>query len=148
MTTAAVVGCGDVSIVHLEAIEALADSQLIAVCDTDPVTAADVAGQWGVPAFADHHSMLAAIRPDVVHVCTPHDQHAPVIHDCLAAGVSVIVEKPLTHTLAEAEKVVAASDAAPAVRIGVCFQNRYNQTAQWYSPPMLESSTRPSRRRS
>jgi predicted dehydrogenase len=74
--------------------------------------------------------MLAVVRPDVVHVRTPHDQHAPVVLDCLAAGVSVIVEKPLAHTLAEAEKVVAASDAAPAVQIGVCFQNRYNQTVQ------------------
>ena len=140
MTTAAVIGCGDVSIVHLEAIEALADSQLLAVCDTDPVTATEVAGRWGVPPFADHHSMLAAVRPDVVHVCTPHDQHAPVVLDCVAAGVSVIVEKPLAHTLAEAEKVVAASDAAPAVRIGVCFQNRYNQTVQ-ATRRLLESSS-------
>jgi UDP-N-acetyl-2-amino-2-deoxyglucuronate dehydrogenase len=42
LTTAAVIGCGDVSIVHLEAIEAVADSQFIAVCDTDTVTAAAV----------------------------------------------------------------------------------------------------------
>ena len=40
MTTAAVIGCGDVSVVHFEAIEALDGSELVAVCDVDPDTAA------------------------------------------------------------------------------------------------------------
>ena len=55
MSTAAVVGCGDVS---------------------------------GVPEFNDHRALLAAVRPDVAHVCTPHDQHAAVVVDCLKAGVA------------------------------------------------------------
>ena len=126
MTTAAVVGCGDVSIVHLEAIEKLADSHLVAVCDTDPDTAAAVGRKRQVPAFTDHREMLAAARPDVVHISTPHHQHAQVAVDCLSAGVHVVLEKPVAHTVAEAERVVGAAADHPDVKIGVCFQNRYN----------------------
>ena len=130
MTTAAVVGCGDVSVVHLEAIEALAGSQLVAVCDTDPVTAASAAARYGVPAFASHTELLDSLRPDVVHIATPHDQHVQPAIDCLAAGVNVLVEKPVAHTLTEAERLVAAAEQPGAPKVGVCFQNRYNATSQ------------------
>jgi UDP-N-acetyl-2-amino-2-deoxyglucuronate dehydrogenase len=130
MTTAAVIGCGDVSIVHFEAIEALADTQLVAVCDTDPAAAARASDRYGVPAFADHAALLAALRPDVVHVTTPHDQHVQPAIDCLAAGVNVITEKPVAHTVAEAERLIAAAEQPGAPKIGVCFQNRYNATSQ------------------
>lgn len=128
--TAAVVGLGDVAVIHLEAIEAIDGIDLVAVCDTDPAALARGVEEYGVPGFADVATMLAEVRPDVVHVCTPHDQHVPVVLACLAAGVNVLTEKPLANTVAQAEEIVAAAAAAPEVRIGVCFQNRYNTTAQ------------------
>ena len=130
MITAAMIGCGAVSIVHLEAIEAHAGSQLVAVCDTDPVTAASAAARHGVPAFASHTELLDKLRPDVVHIATPHDQHVQPAIDCLAAGVNVLVEKPVAHTLAEAERLVAAAEQPGVPKVGVCFQNRYNATSQ------------------
>jgi predicted dehydrogenase len=130
VATAAVIGCGDVSIVHLEAIAAVAESQLIAVCDADTVTAAAVARDREVVPFTDHRQMLQTVRPDVVHICTPHDQHAQLAIDCLEAGVSVILEKPLAHNVSEAERVIAAANRHPNVKIGVCLQNRYNATVQ------------------
>lgn len=124
------IGCGDVSIVHLEAIEAVADSQLIAVCDTDPVTAAAVARDRAVVSFTDHRQMLQALRPDVVHTCTTHDQHAQVAIDSLEAGVNIILGKPLAHNGSEAERIVDAADRHVNVKIGVCLQNQYNATVQ------------------
>ncbi|MPV36895.1 Gfo/Idh/MocA family protein [Georgenia subflava] len=129
MPTAAVIGCGDVATVHFEAIAAIDDIDLVAVCDTDPDVLAAAVEAYGVPGFADHRALLAEMRPDVVHVCTPHDQHVPVALDCLAAGVNVLTEKPLAHTLEDAERLVAAAEEGEA-RIGVCFQNRYNATSQ------------------
>ena len=125
MITAAVIGSGDVSTVHLEAIEALEDVELVAVCDTDPEALATTVERVGVAGFADHRALLEAVRPDVAHVCTPHHQHAPVTLDLLDAGVHVLVEKPLAHTLDEAERLVEATERARS-RVGVCFQNRYN----------------------
>jgi len=150
---AAVIGCGDISAVHLPAVAALDGVELVAVCDVDPARAAAASAAWKVPAFHDHRTLLLEISPDVVHVCTPHDQHVPVALDCLAAGVSVLLEKPVAHSVAEAGRLIAAADALlcspigtttpttddpllcspirttadrPPPKIGVCLQNRYN----------------------
>jgi UDP-N-acetyl-2-amino-2-deoxyglucuronate dehydrogenase len=130
MTTAAVIGCGDVSIVHFEAIAALPDSELVAVCDVDPDAAAHASARYGVPGFASHVELLAELRPDVVHITTPHDQHVQPAIDALAAGVHVVVEKPVAHTRDEAERLIAAAEQPGAPKIAVCFQNRYNATSQ------------------
>ena len=130
MTTAAVIGCGDVSVVHFEAIEALDGSELVAVCDVDPDSAARAGERYGVPSFTSHPELLTAMRPDVVHIATPHDQHVQPAIDCLAAGVHVVVEKPVAHTRSEAERLVAAAEQPGAPKIAVCFQNRYNATSQ------------------
>lgn len=125
MRTAAIIGCGDVSVVHAEALAALHDIKLVAVCDTDPARLATASSAYSVPGFTDHHQLLAQQHPDVVHVCTPHHTHAEVAVDCLRAGVHVLLEKPVAHTLDEANRLIIEAEASPA-QIGVCFQNRYN----------------------
>ena len=127
MATAALIGCGDVSAVHLEAIAAIDGIDLVGVCDTDPDRLAAAAAALSVPGFADHRQLIDGVRPDVVHICTPHDQHVQVAIDCLERGVHVITEKPLAHTVGDGQRLVAAADRAEA-KIAVCFQNRYNAT--------------------
>jgi UDP-N-acetyl-2-amino-2-deoxyglucuronate dehydrogenase len=128
MPRIAVVGCGDVSIVHFDAIASIPGAELVAVADTDSATLTDAAERHGVTGFADHQAMVDTIKPDVVHVCTPHDQHADVTVDCLEAGVAVLQEKPLAHTVADGDRIVRAAEATGG-KIGISFQNRYNATA-------------------
>ncbi len=125
----AVVGCGLVSIVHLEAIAANPNARLVAVCDTDSGRRSTAAAQYGVPGFANHRELIEAGIARVVHVCTPHDQHVGPTVDLLTAGVPVIMEKPLAHRLADGEQIVRAAEAT-GTKIAVCFQNRYNHTSQ------------------
>ena len=120
------IGCGTISGVHLEAIRAHEGADLVAVCDADTGRVAPVAEQYGVPGFGGHRELLEEVRPDVVHICTPHDQHVPVAVDCLDAGVHVLVEKPVAATVAEAERLIEAADRHPEVKAGICLQNRYN----------------------
>lgn len=129
MTTAAIIGCGDVSIIHTEALATMADTKIVAVCDTDSQRLAEAEKRLGVPGFTDHRALLDTLRPDVVHICTPHNQHASLAVDFLERGVNVIVEKPLAHTVAEGQRLIEAAEASTA-KIAVCFQNRYNTTAQ------------------
>ncbi|MDN5797970.1 MAG: Gfo/Idh/MocA family oxidoreductase [Intrasporangium sp.] len=126
---AAVVGCGDVATVHLEAIDAIDGIELVALCDRDPDALARAAAGQDVPGFADVEAMIRQTRPDVVHVCTPHDEHVPVALAALATGTSVLVEKPLAHVMTAAEQLVRAAEDS-SVKIGVCLQNRYNTTSQ------------------
>ncbi len=128
MPKVAVVGCGTISVVHFEAIASIPGAELVAVADADPGTRSEAAERYGVPGFADHRQLLDTVEPDVVHVCTPHDQHADVTIACLEAGVAVLQEKPLAHTVAEGERIVQAA-ASSGAKIGICFQNRYNKVA-------------------
>ncbi|WP_306232686.1 Gfo/Idh/MocA family protein [Agrococcus beijingensis] len=126
---AAVIGCGDISIVHLEAIAKRDGTVLVGVADVDPGRRSATAAQWDVPGFASVDELIAAVRPDVVHVCTPHDQHEPVAVAALAAGVHVLTEKPLADSPAAGEAIAAAA-AASGAKLAVCFQNRYNAPVQ------------------
>ena len=129
MRTAAVIGCGDVSVVHFDALESLLGTLLVGVCDTDPKRLTTAVTTWDVPGYGDHLTLLEVVRPDVVHICTPHNQHAAVAMDCLERGVHVILEKPLAHTLDEGRRLVEVAERGSA-KIAVCLQNRYNAAAQ------------------
>jgi predicted dehydrogenase len=128
-TRVAVIGCGDISTVHFAAIVTMPDLELVAVCDSDAGRLAEAVDAHGVPGFADHRELLRTIHPDVVHICTPHDQHASIAIDVLDAGINVIQEKPLAHIRAEGQRVVDAA-ARSSAKIGICFQNRYNAPVQ------------------
>src|SRR4051794_1454706 len=130
MTAGAVIGCGTISVVHLGAITGLDGVDLVGVCDTDADRAAEVGEKYGVPWFTDHAELLATVRPQVVHVCTPHNEHVPVAIDCLEAGVNVLMEKPVAAAVEEAERLIAAADRHPDIKVGVCLQNRYNASVQ------------------
>jgi UDP-N-acetyl-2-amino-2-deoxyglucuronate dehydrogenase len=125
----AVIGCGDISSVHLAAIAAMPDAALVAVCDPDAGRRSAAEAAWRVPGFTDHRALIERTRPDVVHVCTPHATHAAIAIDALEAGVHVVLEKPLAHTRDEGRRLVEAADRARA-GIAVCFQNRYNAPVQ------------------
>lgn len=130
MVKVAVIGCGVVSIVHFEAIEDIDGSELVGVCDIDPEVARATGERWGVPSFTDPLDLVQAVRPDVVHISTPHDQHVGPAIDCLEAGVAVLSEKPVANTVAEADRLVRWSNEHPDATVGICLQNRYNATSQ------------------
>ncbi|GAA1837807.1 Gfo/Idh/MocA family protein [Microlunatus capsulatus] len=125
MPTAAVIGCGDVSVVHLDALASLPDVELVGVVEPDAGRREAAAQKYGVPGFADPAALLAQVRPDVVHVTTPHHTHVEVALAALAEGVHVVLEKPVASTLADGERLAVAAEAGGA-KIAVCFQNRYN----------------------
>lgn len=126
---AAVIGCGDISAVHLAALAGLDDVQLVAVCDVDRRRADAASDHHGVPAYTDHDALFDAVRPDVVHVCTPHVSHAEIAIDALERGIHVIIEKPVARDPRQAHALVAAAERSTA-KSAVCFQNRYNTPVQ------------------
>ncbi|GGC90783.1 dehydrogenase [Tersicoccus solisilvae] len=110
------------------------DVELTAVVDVDARRARAVADAWphGRPAVVTDLARLfdgPDPAPDVVHITTPHADHVPLALTALAAGVDVLLEKPLASTLADGERLAAAADASTA-RLGICFQNRYNATSR------------------
>lgn len=124
----AVVGCGDVAEVHVAAVMDAAGVHLVAVCDRDADHLSTAVQRFGVPGYSDVEDLLEAHEVDVVHACTPHDQHLPVARAALQRGVHVLLEKPLAESVAAGAELVSLADGSPAT-LGVCFQNRYNPTS-------------------
>ena len=134
-----VIGYGDVSVVHVGAIEAIDGLELVGIADTDPAARARAEAATGLPTFASAEELIEALGPDAVHVTTPHDQHVGPSLAALERGVHVLQEKPLAHTLEEATRLVESLGSASAPRadggsgapkIAICFQNRYNRASQ------------------
>ncbi|MBR3692750.1 MAG: Gfo/Idh/MocA family oxidoreductase [Clostridia bacterium] len=120
----AVIGCGNISRRHTEALTASARAELVAVCDIREDRAKAAGEKFGVPFYTDYRELLAREDIDSVHICTPHYLHAPIAIAALSAGKHVFTEKPMATTPEDCEAMIAAADAAGKY-LGVCFQNRY-----------------------
>jgi predicted dehydrogenase len=106
---AAVVGVGHLGRFHAEKYAALDGVRLAGVVDRDPERAREVASALGVDVFPDHRALAGAV--DCASVAVPTAGHAAVALDLLAAGIDVLVEKPLASTVAEGEALVRAAAA-------------------------------------
>jgi predicted dehydrogenase len=103
---AVTIGTGKISEEHLKFLGTTGRraglSVVAGVCDLSPAMAKFAAGRFAAEAaYTDYKTMLAEARPDVVHILTPPHTHARLVADCLAAGVHVLVEKPVAPTHAE-----------------------------------------------
>ena len=91
------------------------EAMLVGYVDPNPVTLATIQAQLDVPASACFRSLeeaLAALDAEAVLITAAVAAHVPVALAALAAGKHVLLEKPFAATLAEAEHVVVAADAA------------------------------------
>lgn len=109
----AVVGAGVIGREHMAVIASNLRCQLCAVAD--PSSAArTLAKTYGVPSFGSLEELLSATRPAGVILATPNHFHMSQALQCIAAGVPVLVEKPVAHTVAQAQQLVQATQAHQA----------------------------------
>jgi predicted dehydrogenase len=120
---AAVVGVGHLGRFHAEKYAALPGVRLVGVVDRDPARARAVADALDVAVFADHHALAGAV--DCASVAVPTGAHAAVGLDLLAAGIDVLIEKPLASTVAEAAALVRAAAAGGRI-LQVGHLERFN----------------------
>ena len=112
-TRIAVVGAGAIGLAHVDVARQSPSCTLSAIVDPAPA-AADIAANAGVPRYPSLAALMAADQPDGVILATPNPLHVPQALECIAAGLAVLLEKPMATTLAEAERLVKAADAATA----------------------------------
>lgn len=103
MLDVSILGGGYFAGFHADGWQRITGARLIAAADLEP----DRVGSWGVNAYGDLTSMLAAARPDILDIVTPPETHAMAITQAIAAGVpTVICQKPFCTSLNEARRVV------------------------------------------
>ncbi len=128
MIRSVVIGCGVVSVCHMDAIKDHKDAILVAVCDTVEERAKAAAEQYGCAYYTDYKEMIEKEKPDCAHICLPHWLHAPVAVYCLERDVNVMLEKPVASSLEGGKEIIEAVKKSKA-DLAVCFQNRYNNVS-------------------
>jgi predicted dehydrogenase len=95
--TGVLIGCGAIAREHLTVLRESNDVEIVAVCDISSARAESTAERFGIPkSYTSHRSLLADLRPDLVHITTPPGSHLEIAQDCLSAGLNVLCEKPMT----------------------------------------------------
>lgn len=121
----AVIGCGCISVMHLDSIKALEESELVAVCDTKIERANEAAQKYGGKVYTNYKEMFEKEELDAVHICLPHYLHTVVACDAFRKGIHVISEKPMSIKYQDALEAVKLAEELN-VKYGVIFQCRYN----------------------
>ncbi|MGB5457504.1 MAG: Gfo/Idh/MocA family oxidoreductase, partial [Gammaproteobacteria bacterium] len=100
----AVIGVGYLGKFHADKYAALDNSELVAVVDANADTAKAIADKHGVEALTDYHELLD--RVDAVSIATPTTLHHPIARDFLEHGCHVLIEKPITVTVDQADDLI------------------------------------------
>lgn len=124
----AVIGAGAIHICHINALRQIPGVALRALVDTESVKGLKLAMGYQCRFYQDYREMLLDDAIDVVHICTPHVEHKPMILAALAAGKHVFCEKPVGMNRSELVDITRAAEQASGL-LGVCYQNRYNPTS-------------------
>lgn len=107
-----VVGVGAFGRNHLRVWRALENAgapvRLVAIVEPDPTLAASLAAEYQLPAYASTHQMLSSqLLPDAASVAVPTSEHSAVASRLMSAGVDVLLEKPFTATIQQADDLIA-----------------------------------------
>jgi predicted dehydrogenase len=107
----AVAGAGMIGKRHIEEVDASDVAELTAVVDPGPAGPA-LADKFAVPLYPSLADLFVAAKPEGVILATPNRMHVDGGLECVAAGVPVIVEKPIGETVDAARRLVEAGEAA------------------------------------
>lgn len=126
-----VIGVGYLGKYHAQKYKAMEDVELVGVADIDPVAADAIAKENDCLAFADYRELLKQV--DAVSVVVPTSHHYAVALDCIEAGVDMLMEKPITTTVAEANEIIQkAADKDLILQVG--HLERFNPAVEAMIP--------------
>ncbi|MBN2396449.1 MAG: Gfo/Idh/MocA family oxidoreductase [Candidatus Atribacteria bacterium] len=146
----ALIGCGRISTTHLRAIlNHDQEIRLVSVCDLVKERAELIARKYvffaqelGIQteepvSYVNYKEMLEKENIDICSLCTESGYHAKISIDCLKKGYHVLVEKPMALSLIDVDNMIKIAQEKN-LKLGVCFQNRYNPTIQRLRQAVIE----------
>jgi predicted dehydrogenase len=112
----AVAGAGYIGQAHIRVIQDGQTCTLSAIVDPSPA-AVPLAAQAGVPLYKSIDELLASNRPDGLVLATPNPLHVPQALQCVAAGLPILLEKPIATSVAEGEQLLRAVEATAGAKV-------------------------------
>jgi myo-inositol 2-dehydrogenase/D-chiro-inositol 1-dehydrogenase len=101
-----VAGAGFIGVVHARAYKQIPAVELVGIADPAAERAEPLAQELGCARFHDYESLLQA-GVDIISVCLPPRLHLPAAEAAAQAGVHILMEKPITRTVEEADQMLA-----------------------------------------
>lgn len=126
----AIVGCGSIARVHSDAINKLSSNQFVAFADIKYERAEEFVKSFGdnnSKAYSSLEEMVQYEQIDVLHICTPHYLHTSMAIYAMEHKINVFMEKPPAISR---EQLLQLQAFKTDVKLGICFQNRYNKSVQ------------------
>ena len=127
------IGCGGMAGAHMNMLMRNKDSMNIAVtavCDVYDKRVEEASKKTGGEIVKDYRRLLERKDIDYVQIATPEHWHCQMTLDALDAGKHIYVEKPMTHKIEEAKKVLAKAKAKPNVKLQVGVQGMSDDSYQ------------------
>ncbi len=119
----AVIGVGYLGRFHAQKYQLLKNADLVAVCDVNTEACEQVSRELNVAAYFDHHDLFGKV--DAVSIAATTNEHYAIAKDCLKHGIHVLIEKPITETVAQAEELITLA-AQHNVKLQVGHLERFN----------------------
>lgn len=134
----AVIGVGFIGVAHIEALRRLGNVEVVAI--SDQVDLEKKAEQYSIPNyFKDYKQMIDVCDLDFIHICTPNNTHYEIAKYAIMKKINVVLEKPMTVSVAEAKELVQLAEENGVVA-AINFHNRlYAATA--YIKKQIEKNT-------
>jgi len=128
----ALIGCGRISPNHIAA--ALENKlEIVAICDIEEAKIDDIVEKFNfcnsVKKYVNYKEMLEKESIDLIAICTESGKHGKIALDCIDKGINLIIEKPITLSLEEADEIIRKSKENN-VKVSACHQNRFNKSVQ------------------
>ncbi|OEK04826.1 Gfo/Idh/MocA family protein [Roseivirga misakiensis] len=118
-----VLGAGHLGKIHIKCIKDIPEYELVGFYDPVAENAASVSEAFGIPSFDTIEALLSAV--DLVDIVTPTLSHFECAEKALKAGKHVFIEKPVTNTVEEAEKLIELSEKM-GLKMQVGHVERFN----------------------
>lgn len=126
----AVVGCGHIGKRHAEMVVRDPGAELVALCDIRPKEELGIEA-YPVAFFSDMTSLLqSGLDIDVINICVPNGLHAELAIQAIESGHHVVIEKPMTLQVQDAERVLQTS-LKYQKEVFCVMQNRYSPPSVW-----------------
>ncbi|KKQ38821.1 MAG: Oxidoreductase [Candidatus Roizmanbacteria bacterium GW2011_GWA2_37_7] len=105
----AVIGTGNMGQHHVRVYSRMNNTNLVAVCDQDIKRAQKIAQEYGCTSYQHYHDMIASEKIDAVSIAVPTFLHHKISLDMLENGKHLLIEKPISTTLKEAQDIIDSS---------------------------------------
>lgn len=102
----AVIGIGNMGKNHVRTYAEIPEVEFVGIADLNDALGKKMSATYQVPFFNDFETMIDEARPDAVSVCVPTSFHYKVVRHCLERGIHVLVEKPITMDVPQAEELI------------------------------------------